>query len=104
VPFAIGTDTGDSIRKPAAFCGIVGYKPTYGLISRNGVFPYAPSLDTVGIFTNHVDDVAIVLDTLVKQDLNDFTSVASNETNYFKNLTNDVSGLKVAVLNYDSYH
>lgn len=104
VPFAIGTDTGDSIRKPAAFCGIVGYKPTYGLISRNGVFPYAPSLDTVGIFTNHVDDVAIVLDTLVKKDLNDFTSVASNETNYFKNLTNDVSGLKVAVLNYDSYH
>lgn len=104
VPFAIGTDTGDSIRKPAAFCGIVGYKPTYGLISRNGVFPYAPSLDTVGIFTNYVDDVAIVLDALAKKDINDFTSVASKETNYFKNLTDDVSGLKVAILNYDSYH
>lgn len=103
VPFALGTDTGDSIRKPAAFCGIVGYKPTYGLISRNGVFPYAPSLDTVGIFTNHVTDVAIVLDALVKKDLNDFTSIASKETNYFKNLTGDIRGMKIAVLNYHDY-
>ncbi|MDQ7982615.1 MAG: amidase family protein [Spiroplasma sp.] len=104
VPFSIGTDTGDSIRKPAAFCGVIGYKPTFGLISRNGVFPYAPSLDTVGILANHVADVAIVLDTLVKKDDQDATSITSNENNYFKNLTDQVSGLKVAVLNYDFYH
>lgn len=103
VPFALGTDTGDSIRKPAAFCGIVGYKPTYGLISRNGVFPYAPSLDTVGFFTNHVEDVAVLLDTLVQEDHQDFTSLSSTENNYFNNLKADVSDLNIAVLNYEQY-
>ncbi|MGL5268406.1 MAG: amidase family protein [Spiroplasma sp.] len=103
VPFALGTDTGDSVRKPAAFNGIVGLKPTYGLISRNGVIPYAPSLDTVGILANHVQDIANVLDVLVKQDPNDFTNIKSLEKNYFKNLKNDVSNLKIAILNYQSY-
>lgn len=74
VPFAIGTDTGDSIRRPASFCGIVGYKPTYGLISRYGVFPYAPSLDHVGVFTNTVVDAALVSDAIIDYDLNDFSS------------------------------
>lgn len=103
VPFALGTDTGDSVRKPAALAGIIGFKPTYGLISRNGVIPYAPSLDTVGVFANHIEDIANVLDVLVQEDLNDFTSLKSLEKEYFKNLKNDVKNLKIAVLNYQSY-
>lgn len=103
VPFALGTDTGDSVRKPAAYCGIVGFKPTYGLISRNGVIPYAPSLDTVGIFTNHVEDVAIVLDNLVVYDEQDFTSVHSKEKDYNKNLDENIKGKNIAILNYNDY-
>ncbi|WP_342277174.1 amidase family protein [Spiroplasma endosymbiont of Nebria brevicollis] len=103
VPFALGTDTGDSIRKPAAYCGITGFKPTYGLISRNGVFPYAPSLDTVGVFTNHVEDVAIVLDNLVHHDIKDFTSVHSMKKDYVKNLNPNMQNKNIAILNYDSY-
>lgn len=103
VPFALGTDTGDSIRKPAAYCGIVGFKPTYGLISRNGVFPYAPSLDTVGIFTNHVEDIAIVLDSIALFDEQDFTSVQSKEKDYTKNLNQNIEGKNIAILNYNDY-
>lgn len=103
VPFALGTDTGDSIRKPAAYCGIIGFKPTYGLISRNGVFPYAPSLDTVGVFTNHVEDVAIVLDNLVHHDPQDFTSVTSTQKDYVKNLNPEMKHKNIAILNYDNY-
>ncbi|WP_342265912.1 amidase family protein [Spiroplasma endosymbiont of Villa modesta] len=103
VPFALGTDTGDSIRKPAAYCGIVGFKPTYGLISRNGVFPYAPSLDTVGIFTNHVEDIAIVLDSIALFDEQDFTSVQSKEKDYTQNLNQNIEGKNIAILNYNDY-
>lgn len=103
VPFALGTDTGDSIRKPAAYCGIVGLKPTYGLISRNGVFPYAPSLDTVGIFANHVEDTAIVLDKIAVTDEQDFTSVESKTKDYFKNLDENIKGKNIAILNYNDY-
>jgi len=103
VPFALGTDTGDSIRLPAAYCGIIGFKPTYGLISRNGVIPYAPSLDTVGLFANHVSDIAIVLDAIVKFDKNDFTSVKSQETKYYHNLSDDLKNKNIAILNYDDY-
>lgn len=74
VPFALGTDTGDSIRMPASFLGVYGYKPTYGLISRFGVFPYSPSIDHVGLFTNSIDDIAIVMDVINSYDENDFTS------------------------------
>ena len=74
VPFALGSDTGDSVRKPASFCGIVGFKPTWGRISRFGVFPFAPSLDHVAYFTRTVKDSAYVLEALAGVDYNDATS------------------------------
>jgi len=73
-PFATGSDTGDSIRKPAAYCGIVGYKPTYGMISRYGLFPFASSLDHCGALTRSVKDAAIVVDGMKGIDKNDMTS------------------------------
>ena len=73
-PYATGSDTGDSIRKPAAYCGIVGYKPTYGMISRYGLFPFASSLDHCGVLTRNVKDAAIVVNTMKGIDKNDMTS------------------------------
>lgn len=74
VVFSVATDTGDSVRRPASLVGIVGFKPTYGSISRYGVYPYAPSMDHVAIFTRNVIDVAIVTDALSQFDPKDFTS------------------------------
>lgn len=86
VPFSLATDTGDSIRKPASFLGIFGYKPTYGLISRNGVFPYSPSIDHVGLLANSIIDISIVLDVIVKFDSNDFSSQKLSSFNFYENL------------------
>jgi aspartyl-tRNA(Asn)/glutamyl-tRNA(Gln) amidotransferase subunit A len=86
VPFAIASDTGDSARRPASFVGVVGYKPTYGLISRYGLMPYAPSLDHVGIIARTTIDVAIVSESLVKFDVKDFTSQKINDSNFYKNI------------------
>ncbi|ARQ43597.1 aspartyl/glutamyl-tRNA amidotransferase subunit A [Mycoplasmoides pneumoniae] len=83
VPFSIGTDTGDSVRRPASICNIVGFKPTYGLISRNGVYPYAPSLDHVGIFARYVYDVALVSDEIIKHDKADFSAQKSPDAGKF---------------------
>jgi aspartyl-tRNA(Asn)/glutamyl-tRNA(Gln) amidotransferase subunit A len=88
VPFATGTDTGDSIRKPASFVGIFGFKPTYGAISRYGLMPYAPSLDHAGILANSLEDVAIVADALIHQDQKDFTSVEIDKRHFYQNLEN----------------
>ncbi len=96
VPFAIATDTGDSIRKPASFQGIVGFKPTYGAISRFGVYPYAPSLDHVGILANTVEDVAQVFSIVAKEDDNDMTSIDLS-SDYLKNLKPNKSA-KLVVL------
>ena len=78
-PYALGSDTGDSIRKPAAYCGIVGYKPTYGMISRYGLFPFASSLDHCGALARSVRDVAIVVDTMKGIDKNDMFKLHSGE-------------------------
>ena len=95
VPFAIGSDTGDSVRKPAAHCGIVGYKPTYGMISRWGLLPFASSLDHVGVFARTVRDVAIVVDVLKGKDEKDMTTWDSSNINLEAHLNDSVKGKKL---------
>jgi len=97
VPWALGTDTGGSIRQPASLCGIVGLKPTYGLVSRYGVIAYASSLDQVGVFTKDVEDCAILLNVIAGKDEKDTTSVDVGEKDYTKCLNQDVKGLKIGV-------
>ena len=94
-PFALGSDTGDSVRKPAAYCGIVGYKPTYGMISRFGLFPFASSLDTVGVLTRNVEDAAIVTDIMKGKDSHDMTTWDSSNIHLKSALTGDVKGKKI---------
>ena len=98
VPVAMGTDTGDSIRKPAAYCGIVGFKPTYGRISRYGVIPYASSLDHVGFFTTCIKDAARMLQVCAGRDDHDMTSSYEKIEEYEKNLNSDIRGKKIAIL------
>ena len=94
-PYALGSDTGDSIRKPAAFCGIVGYKPTYGMISRYGLFPFASSLDTCGVITRSVKDAAIVVDAMKGIDKYDQTSWDSSDIHLYNSIDGNVKGKKV---------
>ena len=98
VPLAIGTDTGDSIRKPAAFCGVVGFKPTYGRIPRYGIIPYASSLDTVGTFTRSVKDAALALEVLAGRDDHDMTSSYEEVGEYSVLLNDDLKGKKIGIL------
>ena len=95
VPFAVGSDTGDSIRKPAAYGGVVGYKPTYGRISRYGLFSFASSLDHVGVFARSVKDVSYVMDVVKGHDDKDMTSLPDEDVSYASELDNDVSGKKL---------
>ncbi|MBQ9181094.1 MAG: Asp-tRNA(Asn)/Glu-tRNA(Gln) amidotransferase subunit GatA [Bacilli bacterium] len=97
-PYATGSDTGDSIRKPAAYCGIVGYKPTYGMISRYGLFPFASSLDHCGVLTRSVEDAAIVVDNMKGIDPNDMTSWDSSDINLYSSLDKNVSGKKLCYI------
>lgn len=97
VPLAIGSDTGDSIRKPASFCGVVGVKPTYGRISRYGVIPYASSLDHIGYFTSNVKDASLALEVLAGRDDKDMTSSYKEVEEYSKLLNSDIKGKKIAV-------
>lgn len=97
-PYATGSDTGDSIRKPAAYCGIVGYKPTYGMISRYGLFPFASSLDHCGVLTRSVKDAAIVTDAMKGIDENDMTTWDSTNVNLYKSLNGNVKGKKLCYI------
>ena len=97
-PYATGSDTGDSIRKPAAYCGIVGYKPTYGMISRYGLFPFASSLDHCGVLSRSVEDAAIVVDNMKGIDKNDMTSWDSSNIHLYDDLNKDVKGMKLCYI------
>ena len=97
-PYALGTDTGDSIRKPAAYCGIVGYKPTYGMISRYGVFPFASSLDHLGVLARSVKDCAIVVNEMKGIDKNDMTSWDSSDIDLTISLLDSCKGKKLCYI------
>jgi aspartyl-tRNA(Asn)/glutamyl-tRNA(Gln) amidotransferase subunit A len=97
-PFALGSDTGDSVRKPASFAGLVGMKPTWGRISRYGLFPFAPSLDHVGFFTRNAKDSALLLDVLAGRDNHDSTSSFKPVEVYESKIGQPVKGLKIAVI------
>ena len=97
VPWALGSDTGGSIRQPAGFCGIVGMKPTYGLVSRYGLVAFASSLDQIGPMTKDVTDNAMLLNIIAGHDKMDSTSVDTPKKDYTLSLVNDVKGLKIGV-------
>lgn len=97
VPWALGSDTGGSIRQPASFCGVVGLKPTYGLVSRYGLVAFASSLDQIGPITKDVKDSAMLLNLIAGHDERDTTSINRPKVDYTKCLKNDVKGLKIGV-------
>ena len=100
-PLSLGSDTGGSIRQPAAFCGLVGVKPTYGLVSRWGLVAFASSLDQIGPFARNIDDAALLLQTIAGHDKRDSTSLPRAVPDYVgaldKNEGNDLSGMRIGV-------
>ncbi len=97
--YAIGSDTGGSIRQPAAYCGVVGMKPTYGTVSRYGLIAYGSSLDQIGPLTKDVADCAAVLEALASHDPKDSTSVSREDTNFTASLMDHVEGLRIGIPN-----
>jgi len=99
VPWALGSETGGSVRQPAALCGVVGLKPTYGLISRYGLVAYASSLDQIGIATRTVYDNALVLSAIAGQDVRDSTTRAVEQKDYTKQLDGSIKkGLRIGII------
>ena len=96
-PLALGSDTGGSIRQPASYCGVVGFKPTYGAVSRYGLVAFASSLDQIGPFTRTVEDAAIALNYLYGHDKRDTTSMNIEYPDYTKGLTDGVKGMKIGL-------
>lgn len=96
--YALGSDTGGSIRQPASLCGVVGLKPTYGLVSRYGLIAFASSLDQIGTFTKDVEDAAIVLNAISGHDAKDSTSLNLPKKDYTVNLKKGAKGLKIGIL------
>lgn len=97
IPYSIGSDTGGSIRQPAAFCGISGIKPTYGLVSRYGMVAYASSLDQAGPMAHSAEDLAIVLEAIAGFDTRDSTSVDCSNKSYIKELNKPLAPLKIGL-------
>ncbi len=95
--FALGSDTGGSIRQPASFCGVVGLKPTYGRVSRYGLVAFASSLDQIGPITRDVTDCALVLNAICGHDDMDSTSTAAQVPDFTKSLVADVKGLRIGL-------
>lgn len=96
-PWALGSDTGGSIRQPASLCGIVGLKPTYGRVSRYGLIAFASSLDQIGPFTQDITDAALLMNIISGYDPKDSTSVNTKNPDYLAGLTGDIKGLKIGI-------
>ena len=95
--FALGSDTGGSIRQPASYCGVVGMKPTYGTVSRYGLIAYGSSLDQIGPLCKDVTDCAVVMEVITGHDKKDSTSVERKDTDFTKALVDDVKGMKIGI-------